>query len=239
VASREATIEVRTQLGKGVDLSTAVIGAGNIGRAIARNLVGGGETVVLAAKDATHAGALAEQLGPRARAASVEDAIADANTVVLALWLADMRDVIAVHTRLLEGKVVIDPSNPIGFDTDGQIIPALPDGQTAGSIIHSLLPANAHYVKALGTLSADTLTANANRTPKRAVLFYATDDAEAASTAERLIRTAGYEPVKLGNLNTVARMELPGGDLTEFGLNGEVLDVDQAQAAIHPKEVPA
>ncbi len=81
----ETMIDVGTQLGEGVRLTTAVIGAGNIGSAIARNLVGGGETVVLAAKNATHAGALAEQLRPRARAATVEDALADADTVVLAL----------------------------------------------------------------------------------------------------------------------------------------------------------
>jgi predicted dinucleotide-binding enzyme len=56
-------------------LTTAIIGVGNIGSPLARHLVGGGESVVLAAKDETRAEALADELGPLARAASVEDAI--------------------------------------------------------------------------------------------------------------------------------------------------------------------
>jgi 3-hydroxyisobutyrate dehydrogenase-like beta-hydroxyacid dehydrogenase len=78
-----------TQLGKGVRLTTAIIGVGNIGTAVARHLVAGDETVVVAAKDTSHAGALAQQLAPRARAASVEDAITGADAVVIALWLGD------------------------------------------------------------------------------------------------------------------------------------------------------
>jgi 8-hydroxy-5-deazaflavin:NADPH oxidoreductase len=222
-----------------VTLTTATIGAGNIGSAVARHLVGAQETVVVAAKDVSHANALAEQLGPRARAASVEDAIADADAVVFALWLADMKDVIPEHADLLEGKVVVDPSNPLGFDANRQMIRTLPDGQSSGSIVASLLPAGAHYVKAFGTLSAEALAGNANRTPQRAVLFYATDDDEAAATAERLIRAAGFEPFKVGGVSAAVRIEMPGGDLHQYGLNGEVLDLDQARAAIHPKEVPA
>jgi predicted dinucleotide-binding enzyme len=214
-----------------VTLTTAIIGAGNIGSAVARHLVGGDEMVVVAAKNASHADALAEQLGPRARAASVEDAIAEADAVVFALWLDDMKDVIAKHAGLLEGKVIVDPSNPLGFDANGQISRTLPDDQSAGSIVASLLPAGAHYVKAFGTLSAEALAGNANRTPHRAVLVYATDDDEAAATVERLIRAAGFEPFKVGGVSAAVRIEMPGGDLHQYGLNDEVLDFDQARAA--------
>ncbi|MFI8280540.1 hypothetical protein ACIGBH_37680 [Streptomyces sp. NPDC085929] len=96
-----------------------------------------------------------------------------------------------------------------------------------------LLPKNAHYVKAFGTLGAEVLAATANRTPRRAALFYATDDDSAEATAERLIRTAGFDPVKAGGLADAGRIEAPGGDLDQYGSGGEVVDLAQATAAVH------
>ena len=75
-------------------MTTAIIGAGNIGGAVARDLVAGGESVVLAAKDKANADALADELGPLARAASVEDAIADGDAVVFAVWLDTIKALI-------------------------------------------------------------------------------------------------------------------------------------------------
>ena len=72
---------------KAVRLTTAIIGVGSIGRPLARHLVGSGEVVVLAAKDQSRAQALADELGPLARAASVEDATAGADAAVFAVWL--------------------------------------------------------------------------------------------------------------------------------------------------------
>jgi 8-hydroxy-5-deazaflavin:NADPH oxidoreductase len=218
-------------------MTTAIIGIGNIGGAVARHLVAGGESVVLAATDQSHVEALAGELGPLARAASVEDAIAGGDAVVFAVWLDTMRELIPQHARLLEGKVVVDPSNPIGFDQSGQPFRTLPEGQSAGSVVAALLPAGAHYVKAFGTLGADALAAGARREPRRAVLFYATDDDTAAATIERLIRAAGFDPLKAGGVADARRIEVPGGDLYQQGLNGQLADLDQARAMLG--EVPA
>ena len=219
-------------------MATAIIGVGNIGSAVAGHLVAGDEPVVLAAKDQSGAKAVAQKLGPRATAASVEDAIADADTIVFALWLDALRDVLPRNSQGLDGKVVIDPSNPLGFDENGQMVRTLPDGQSSGSIVASLLPANAHYVKAFGTLAAESLANSANREP-RAVLFYATDNDEAAATAERLIRAAGFDPFKVGGVADAIRIEMPGGDLHQAGLNGALLDLDQARAAAAATPAPA
>jgi predicted dinucleotide-binding enzyme len=213
-------------------MTTAIIGVGNIGGAVARHLVAGGESVVLAAKEGSNAEALAGELGPLARAASVEDAIVDGDAVVFAVWLDTIRELIPKHERLFDGKVVVDPSNPIGFDDSGQMFRTLPEGQSAGSVVAALLPAGAHYVKAFGTLLADGLATGARREPRRAVLFYATDDDAAATTVERLIRAAGFDPLKAGGLADAGRIEVPGGDLY-----GELLDLDQARAMLG--EVPA
>ena len=212
-------------------MTTAIIGVGNIGSAVAGHLVVGDELVVLAARDQSDAEAVAQNLGPRASAASVEDAIAGADAVVVALWLDALRDVLPRNSQGLEAKVVLDPSNPLGFDENGQMTRTLPDGQSSGSIVASLLPASAHYAKAFGMLAADSLANSANREP-RAVLFYATDDDEAAATAERLIRVAGFDPLKVGGVSDAIRIEMPGGDLHQAGLNGALLDIEQARAAL-------
>jgi 8-hydroxy-5-deazaflavin:NADPH oxidoreductase len=223
---------------KGVTLTTAIIGIGNIGSALARHFVGADEPVVLAAKDKAKAEVLANELGPLARAESVEGAIAAADVVVFAVWLDTMKELIAKDARLLDDKVVVDPSNPLGFDENGQMIRTLPDDQSSGSVVAALLPGSAHYVKAFGTLQADSLASGANRKPQ-VVLFYATDDDAAASTIERLIRAAGFDPLKVGGVAAAGRIEMPGGDLHQFGLNGELLDLDQARAAVASSEAPA
>jgi len=145
--------------------TTAIIGVGNLGGALARHLVAGGEAVVLAAKDQSKAQALADELGPLARAAGVPDAIAAADVVVFAVWLDTTKELIAEHSRLLADKVVVDPSNPIGFDEHAQMFRTLPEGQSAGSVLAALLPAGAHYVKAFGTLGADALASNSKARP--------------------------------------------------------------------------
>ena len=212
-------------------MSTAIVGVGNIGAVVARHLVAGGEPVVLASKDDARAESLAKTLGPLARAASVDEALSSADAVVFAVWLDTMRELVAAKANLLENKTIIDPSNPIGFDASGQIMRTLPEGQSAASVIASLLPPNAHYVKAFGTLAATDLAQQANREPRRAVLLYATDDGVAEAVTDRLIRTAGFDPLKVGGVDDAGRIEAPGGDL-----QGALLDLDQARTTINRKD---
>jgi len=211
---------------------TAIVGVGNIGSTLARLFVASGEPVLLASTDGVHAKALAEELGPPARAESVDYAIAQADTVVLALWLDAMREAIPPRARLFEGKVVVDPSNPVAFDATGQVSRTLPDEQSAGSVVAALLPDDIHYVKAFGSIGAVDLAGAAHRQPRPAVLFYASDDDLAMTTAERLIRAAGFEPLRAGGFADAGRIEGPSGDLNQFGLNGQLLDLDQARAAL-------
>jgi predicted dinucleotide-binding enzyme len=214
-------------------MTTAIIGVGNLGGTVARHLVSGGESVVLAAKDEGHARALADELGPNASAASVDEAIAGADVVVLATWLDQTRELVPARTRLLEGKVVVDPSNPIGFDENVQMLRTLPQGVSPGSIVAGLLQESAHYVKELVRLGADQLATSANREP-RVVLFYATDDDAAEATAQRLIREAGFEPLKVGGVSDAGRIEGPDGEL-----QGRIFDLDEARATIATKGVKA
>jgi predicted dinucleotide-binding enzyme len=62
-------------------------------------------------------------------------------------------------------------------------------------------------------------------------LFYPTDDDAADKTIDRLIRAAGFEPWKAGGAGAAGRIEAPGGDLHQYGFNGEVVDLDRARSA--------
>ena len=68
---------------------------------------------------------------------------------------------------------------------------------------------------AFGTLSADVLESSSKRSPDLAVLFYVTDDDHAGKEVERLIATAGFEPVKVGGIEQSSRLEV-GGDLHDL-----------------------
>ena len=80
--------------------TAGIVGVGSIGSALARHLVRGGEAVVLASKDESHAQALASELGPLARAASVKDAIGGAEVVVFAVWLDTIKELRAKGAEL-------------------------------------------------------------------------------------------------------------------------------------------
>jgi 8-hydroxy-5-deazaflavin:NADPH oxidoreductase len=212
-------------------MTTAIIGVGNLGTSVARDLVEGGERIVLSARDESNATALANQLGELASATSVERAITDADVVVFAVWLDTLKELIAQHADLLRGKVVVDPSNPVAQDANGGLVRTLLDGQSSGAVVAGLLPAEAHFVKAFGTLGAESLASEANRTP-RAVLFYATDDDQAAAAVERRISAAGFDPVKAGGVDAALRIETFGA-LHQFGgLNGKTLDASEARTAV-------
>jgi predicted dinucleotide-binding enzyme len=221
-------------------MTTAIIGIGNIGGTVARRLASGGEPVVLSAVNRDDLAKLAAEIGAGATAAaSNREAVQRANTVVLALWLGPMKNVVDEIADLLPGKLVIDTSNPISVGADGNISRTLPEGQSAAEVVSGWLPRGTRYAKAFGTLSAPLLGGSAHRTPEPAVLFYTTDDGTAAAEVERLIGIAGFEPVKAGNLRDSLRIEV-GGDLHAFGgLNGRVIDKQEAESLVRASKPAA
>jgi len=197
-------------------MTTAVIGAGGLGSAIARRLAAGGEALRLSSADTAAARALAAAIGPAAvAAAGNRDALRGAGAVVLALRFTVLKDVIGDLAGPLAGKVVVVPSNPVGLDAAGDVVRLLPEGQPAGKVVAGWLPAGAHLAMAFGTMSAGLFESAGNRSPEPAVLFYATDDDRAGQEVQRLIRAAGFEPVKAGGIEQSGRLEV-GGDLHDL-----------------------
>jgi predicted dinucleotide-binding enzyme len=197
-------------------MTTAIIGTGGLGSAIARLLGSGGETLRLSSADPESARRLAAQIGPAAFvAADNGDALRGADAVVLALRFTVLKGVLDEIVDALTDKLVVVPSNPLSTDAQGNVLRVLPDGQSSGEVVAGWLPRGVRLAMAFGTLSADLLESSANRSPEHAVLFYATDDDRAGEEVEHLIRTAGFEAVKLGRVGLTDRLEV-GGDLHDL-----------------------
>jgi 8-hydroxy-5-deazaflavin:NADPH oxidoreductase len=197
-------------------MTTAIIGTGGIGSVIARELASGSEALRLSSADNESARTLAAGIGRAAVAADDNrDALQGADAVVLALRFAVLKGVIDEIAQPLTGKVVVVPSNPVGLDAHGNVSRLLPEGQSSGELVAGWLPAGTRLAMAFGTLSADLFESSSNRSPEPAVLFYATDDEVAGEEVERLIRTAGFEPAKVGGVEQSGRLEV-GGDLHDL-----------------------
>jgi 8-hydroxy-5-deazaflavin:NADPH oxidoreductase len=197
-------------------MTTAIIGTGGLGSVIARHLAAGGETLRLSSADHKSAQLLAAQIGVDAVvAAGNRDALRGADAVVLALRFPVLKGVIAEIADPLAGQLVVVPSNPVGLDAQGNLIHLLPKGQSSGAVVAGWLPAGARLAMAFGSLSGHLFESASNRSPEPAVLFYVTDDEGAGQEVERLIRTAGFEPVKAGGIDQSGRLEV-GGDLHDL-----------------------
>ena len=197
-------------------MTTAIIGTGGIGSAIARRLALGGETLRLSSADNASARRLAAEIG-RAATVTVDnaDALEDADAVVLALRFGVLKSVIDEIADPLNDRLVVVPSNPFGIDADGNVSRLLPKEQSSGKVVAAWLPAGARLAMAFGTMSANIFESSSDRSPERAVLFYVTDDDRAGEEVERLIRAAGFEPVKVGGVEQSSRLEV-GGDLHDL-----------------------
>jgi 8-hydroxy-5-deazaflavin:NADPH oxidoreductase len=213
------------------DSTVAIIGTGNIGSRLAANFAAGGQDFLLADRDQEAAAKLASDLSGHAEAVSVDEAIERGDVLVFAVWMDAFEQLIAQYGERLAGKVIVDPTNPVGPDGAGGYHKVIGEQESSGQILAGLLPPGARLVKAFGTLTPGTLAAAARREPERAVQFYAADDAAAGDLVADLIRTGGYEPVRVGGLDQSIRIEMYG-DLHEYGALGRVVTKSEALAAV-------
>lgn len=149
----------------------------------------------------------------------------------MTVWFDAIKEVIGQNKAALKGKVVVDPSNAIKpkDNNPNEFEKTLPEDVPAGSEIAKLLP-NSHYVKAFGSLSADSLKASGFQDP-RVALFYATDDAKAEAEIQRLITAAGFAPVKAGGVDRAGDIEVFGRLHQMDGLQDKTLTAEEAKAA--------
>jgi 8-hydroxy-5-deazaflavin:NADPH oxidoreductase len=210
----------------------AVIGLGNIGRAVAANLVKGNRSVIIADRKPEKTAELSAKLGSLALPMEIPGAIKAADIVILAVWFDAIKELLGKYGKELSGKIIVDPSNPIAPDNKGGFVKTIGKEESAGEVLAALLPENAKLAKALGTLGVASLVAAAFQKPESAVLFYATDDGSINSEIEELIRDNGFAPVRVGGLDQSIRIEV-FGDLHEFGALGKTITLSEAKSKLY------
>ncbi|KFF25954.1 NADPH-dependent F420 reductase [Chryseobacterium vrystaatense] len=207
----------------------AVIGLGNIGKAVATNLVNNQHNVIVAARNADEANDFAAQSGGFAQSATIEEAINTADIIIPAIWFGSFKDFFNDNGNSLQGKIIVDVSNPIAPDGNGGFKKIIGERESAGELNKVILPKNSKLVKAFGTLGAGTLASSSNRQPEKAVLFYASDDTGINNDIENVIRNTGFEPLRIGGIDQSIRIEV-FGDLHEFGKLGKTVNLEEAKS---------
>lgn len=178
-----------------------IIGAGNMGGAIAALAITSGNEVQLLARDATRAAAANES----ATAGTIGDAITG-DIVVLALPYPAIQDVLATYAGQLDGKTIVDITNPLDFGTfDSLVVPA---GGSATQEIAAAVP-GASVLKAFNTNFAATLHSGTVGSEKTAV-FIAGDDADAKAALATIVNDGGLNAVDAGSLKRAHELEAVG-----------------------------
>ena len=205
----------------------AIIGLGNIGKTLAQNFVKGNQPVIIASRKLEDAKALAKELGTLATATEISEAIKNADIIVLSVWFNTIQELFEQFSTDLQGKLIIDPSNPIAPDESGGFKKIIGEKESAGQLNAAILPKGAKLVKAFGTLGAASLASAAFQSTEKSVLFYATSDTNVDKDIEQLIEYNGFDAVKVGGLEQSIRIEV-FGDLHEFGALGRVVTKTEA-----------
>jgi NADPH-dependent F420 reductase len=182
-------------------MKIAIIGAGNVGSALAGSFVRAGHIVTLAARDEAKTRAVAAALGASA-GTSISDVAAAADVVILAVPYSATEAVTAEIAEAARGKVVIDPTNPVKADFSGL---ATQDGPSGAERIAARLD-GAFVVKAFNTLFA-SVQANPAAHGQTVDGLFAGDDATAKATVAELIRSIGLRPIDAGSLAGARELE--------------------------------
>lgn len=191
-------------------MSIAIIGAGRMGRGLARRLAAAGETVVLTGRDVEKVSEIASDIPGEVGAGAISEA-EDADVVILAVPFAEAESALEA-TGGLTGKVLIDISNPIGPDRS----PTIGVTTSAAEEIQKLVP-QARVVKAFNTLFAELLDLHLSEPDTPPQIMFAGDHEFANQRVEALISAVGYQPLDAGPLRNARLIEQVGLMTIELG----------------------
>ncbi len=210
-------------------VKVAIIGLGNIGKAVAENLNKSNRPFIVAGRDIAKTNEIARQW-QSATVKEIATAVKEADIILPAIYFQPLGEFIEKYAGDLKGKTIIDPSNPIAPAENGGFKKIIGEKESAGEILATKLPQGAKLVKAFGSLGVASLINAAYQQPERAVLFYADNDGQNAEV-EQLIKDSGFESLRIGGLDSAIRMEV-FGDLHEFGALGKTVTLTEAKAKI-------
>lgn len=179
----------------------AIIGAGNVGSAVARGLLGKGHDLRLGVRDPASSASLAKALG--ATIATPKDAAQWAEVVVLALPWAVAEAAVADLGDLV-GKIVIDCMNPIGRTATGMGL-VLGHDTSGGEVVQRWLP-GARVVKTLNQVGAEVMADTSGFTHPP-VMFMAAEDDGAKAQVATLLADLGFQALDAGGIAMARLLE--------------------------------
>ncbi len=185
--------------------SISIIGLGGMARALGTRVVESGHAVEVIGRDAAKAEELAVTLGNGATA-GIFGAVPTGDLVVLAVPSASAAAIVTHYGNALDGKVIIDITNPVNADATGL---------TATESIAKVAPVNAPVVKAFNTVFGHVLA------PGRSLdVLFAGDDAEAKAKVSAFIESLGLRPLDAGGLEMAHWLEGTGLLMINLARNG-------------------
>lgn len=182
-------------------MKIGIIGAGNVGSTLAKSLVAAGHDVTIAARTPEHAEEAATAAGAT-HAVNAASAAAVADVVVLAVPFAAAEEVAREIRPVMNGKVLVDVTNPAKPDWSGPLF----EGASSGAErLAEWLP-EARVVKALNTIFAANLAnPTAHGTPLDG--YVAGDDPAAKRLVLELVASIGLNPIDAGPLRSARQLE--------------------------------
>jgi 8-hydroxy-5-deazaflavin:NADPH oxidoreductase len=191
-------------------MELTLIGTGDMARGIGRRALAGGHAVTIRGTSREKAEALAAEL--QASTAQPVRALADGEPVtgelvVLAVPYSTAADVIDQLGTNLAGKVVVDITNPVDWDTRDNLV--VSDTASGAEEIAARLPESAPLVKAFNTTFAATLT-HGTVAGRALDVLIAGDDPTAKQQVSRLIEDGGMRAIDAGPLRRARQLEHVG-----------------------------
>jgi predicted dinucleotide-binding enzyme len=182
-----------------------IIGSGRIGSTFGGLWVKAGHEVMFSDRDPEQVKRAMEGLGPRAKAGSVQEAVAFGDAILISVPYGALPAIQQQVGDRLKGKVVIDPNNPIP-SRDGDV-GAQAREKGAGVSTAALLP-GARIARTFNAWGYALMAREANRPAPRMAMPVAADDPVAMKVGMQLVSDAGFDPVNAGSLAASKAFEL-------------------------------
>jgi 8-hydroxy-5-deazaflavin:NADPH oxidoreductase len=174
-------------------MKIAIIGSGNVGKALAASATKAGHSVSISARDPKHAEDAAKATRSHA-AQSNTDAVKGADLVILAVPADKVDEVVGALAPELDGKVIIDVTNRVNPNDPGKVL----DGSSVAEQIQKKAP-NAHVVKAFNYAFASKM-ADPNVDGSRLDAYVAGDHEPSKQKTLEFAESMGFRPIDAGPL---------------------------------------
>ncbi|MFH8469205.1 NADPH-dependent F420 reductase [Streptomyces sp. NPDC017991] len=181
--------------------SISVIGLGNMAGALADRALAGGNSVEIIGRDLAKAKDLAAVLA--GATVGTARAVPAGDIVVLAVPYGSAVAVVDAYGEALQGKVIIDLTNPVSPDLQGFVTP---DGSSGAQEIAKAVPASTHVVKAFNTLFSHVLAAGPVE-GRPLDVFIAGDDVRVKARVSAFVESLGLRPMDTGQLAMARALE--------------------------------